>query len=148
MEWSLKTRFSQILKFKLSIVNKIEQEIIQINNLIFSKKQEIEALHKTISEFTPPNTKEYGLFLAFRETFSNIREKINAENNILEMLKSRKIDTLKRFEKAKIEYEKINYLHLEEVQIMFKKAQKREANEQDELAQIKYISHKKAQNGV
>ncbi len=140
----METRFSQILKFRRSIVDKIELEVMQVNNLIFSKKREIEALHKTIAEFTPPEAQEYMLFLAYRDTLSNIREKINAENNILQMLESRKIDTLKRFKKAQIEYEKINDLHLEEVQIALKKAQKSEAKSQDELAQIKYIARKKA----
>ncbi len=127
-------------------MDKIEQEVMQVNNLIFSKKSEIESLHKTIAEFSPPDTQEYGLFLAYRDMLSNIREKINAENNILQMLESRKIDTLKRFKNAKIEYEKVNELHLEEVQIALKKAQRRELKNQDELAQIKYIERKKAQN--
>lgn len=142
----METRFSQILRFRRSIMDKIEQEVMQVNNLIFSKKSEIESLHKTIAEFSPPKTQEYRLFLAYRETLSNIREKITAENNILQMLESRKIDTLKRFKKAQIEYEKVNELHLEEVQIALKKAQRRELKNQDELAQIKYIERKKAQN--
>ena len=119
---------------------------MQVNNLIFSKKSEIQALHKTITEFSPPDAKEYGLFLAYRDMISNIREKINGENNILQMLESRKIDTLKRFKNAKIEYEKVNELHLEEVQIALKRAQRIELKNQDELAQIKYIERKKAQN--
>lgn len=127
-------------------MDKIEQEVMQVNNLIFSKKSEIESLHKTIAEFSPPDAQEYGLFLAYRDMLSNIREKINAENNILQMLESRKIDTLKRFKNAKIEYEKVNELHLEEVQIALKKVQRRELKNQDELAQIKYIERKKAQN--
>ena len=142
----METRFSQILRFRRSIMDKIEQEVMQVNNLIFSKKSEIEALHKTITEFSPPDAQEYRLFFAYRDTLSNIREKINAENNILQMLESRKIDTLKRFKKAQIEYEKVNELHLEEVQIALKKAQRRELKNQDELAQIKYIERKKAQN--
>lgn len=142
----MKTRFSQILKFKQSIVNKIELEIVSVNNLIFAKQREIEALHKTMSAFTPPDTREYGLFLAFRESLSHLRDKINAENNILAMLESRKIDTLKRHKRAQIEYEKINALHLEEVQNALKKARKREAKEQDELAQIKFSTQKRLQN--
>lgn len=141
----MKTRFSPILKLKLSEVNKIELEIKEVGNLIFAKKQEIEALHKHISEFTPPDTQEYRKFLAFREMISNLREKIKEENNFLAMLESRKIDTIKRYDKAKIEYEKINYLHLKEAQDLLKKAQRRESLEQDELASIKYIAQKRAQ---
>lgn len=141
----MKTRFSPILKLKLSEVNKIELEIKEVGNLIFAKKQEIEALHKHISEFTPPDTQEYRKFLAFREMISNLREKIKEENSFLAMLESRKIDTIKRYDKAKIEYEKINYLHLKEAQDLLKKAQRRESLEQDELASIKYITQKRAQ---
>ena len=140
----MKTRFSPILKLKISAMNKIELEIKEVNNLIFAKKQEIEALHRTMGEFAPPNTQEYRQFLAFREILSNLREKIKEENNFLAMLQSRRIDTKKRFDKAKIEYEKINALHLEEVQELLKMAQRREAKEQDELAQIKYIAQKRA----
>lgn len=141
----MKTRFSPILKLKLSEVNKIELEIKEVGNLIFVKKQEIEALHKHISEFTQPDTQEYRKFLAFREMISNLREKIKEENSFLAMLESRKIDTIKRYDKAKIEYEKINYLHLKEAQDLLKKAQRRESLEQDELASIKYIAQKRAQ---
>lgn len=141
----MKTRFSPILKLKLSEVNKIELEIKEVGNLIFAKKQEIEALHKHISEFTPPDTQEYRKFLAFREMISNLREKIKEENSFLAMLESRKIDTIKRYDKAKIEYEKINYLHLKEAHDLLKKAQRRESLEQDELASIKYIAQKRAQ---
>lgn len=141
----MKTRFSPILKLKLSEVNKIELEIKEVGNLIFAKKQEIKALHKHISEFTPPDTQEYRKFLAFREMISNLREKIKEENSFLAMLESRKIDTIKRYDKAKIEYEKINYLHLKEAQDLLKKAQRRESLEQDELASIKYIAQKRAQ---
>lgn len=141
----MKTRFSPILKLKLSAMNKIELEIKEVGNLIFAKKQEIEALHKHINEFTPPDAKEYRKFLAFREMISNLREKIKEENNFLAMLESRKIDTLKRYKEAKIEYEKINYLHLKEAQDLLKKAQRRESLEQDELASIKYITQKRAQ---
>ena len=140
----MKTRFSPILKLKISAMNKIELEIKEVNNLIFAKKQEIEALHKNISEFAPPDTQEYRQFLAFREMISHLREKIKEENNFLAMLQSRRIDTKKRFDKAKIEYEKINALHLDEVQELLKMAQRREAKEQDELAQIKYITQKRA----
>lgn len=142
----MKTRFSSILKLKISAMNKVELEIKEVNHLIFLKKREIEKLHKSISEFTPPNTNEYRKFLVFREMISNIREKIKEENNFLSMLESRKIDTIKRFKKAQMEYEKINYLHLEEVQNVLKKAHRRESLEQDELASIKYISQKRVQN--
>lgn len=141
----MKTRFSPILKLKLSEVNKIELEIKEVGNLIFAKKQEIKALHKHISEFTPLDSQEYRKFLAFREMISNLREKIKEENSFLAMLESRKIDTIKRYDKAKIEYEKINYLHLKEAQDLLKKAQRRESLEQDELASIKYIAQKRAQ---
>lgn len=141
----MKTKFSQILKLKLNIVNKIEFEILQINGEILAKKREIEALELLISEFAPPKKSDrYSEFLNFRESISNIRDKIIEENNFLEMLESRKIDTIKRFNKAKIEYEKINYLHLEEIQNLLKKAKRQEILELDEIANIKYITQKKA----
>lgn len=125
-------------------MDKIEQEVMQVNGEILAKKREILDLKKNISEATMPESQEYRAFLAFRDTISNIFQKINDENNILEMLQSRKIDTLKRFKSARIEYEKVNELHLEEVQIALKKAQRRELKNQDELSQIKYIERKKA----
>lgn len=140
----MNTTFSPILKLKLNIVNKIEFEILQINNEILAKKREIEALNLLINDFTPPKKSDrYGDFLNFKENISNIRDKIKEEKNFLEMLESRKIDAIKRFNKAKIEYEKIHYLHLEEIQNMLKKAKRLEILELDEIANIKYIAQKK-----
>lgn len=142
----MKTKFSQILKLKLNIVNKIEFEILQINNEILAKKRDIEALEILISEFSPPQKSDkYSEFLNFKESVNNIRNKILEENNFLSMLESRKIDTLKRFNKAKIEYEKINYLHLQAIQELLKKARRLEILELDEIARNKYITQKKAE---
>ncbi|RDU61709.1 flagellar export protein FliJ [Helicobacter sp. MIT 14-3879] len=139
----MKTKFSKILKLKQDILNKIEREILEVNNLISLKKQEILKLNSSINDFTSPKEgKLFSDFLAFRELISNIRYKIKEEQNLLEMLESRKIDTLKRYNTAKIEYEKINYLHLDEVKIMIDKIKRIEQNELDEFGRVlrqKYV---------
>lgn len=140
----MKTKFSQILRLKQNIVDKIESEIMQVNGEIAEKKRAIAELERLISEFAPPKKSErYSEFLNFRDALSNIRAKIIAESNILAMMEARKVDILKRFKVAKIEFEKINYLHLQEVQIALKKAQRAELIELNEIATNKFLAQKK-----
>ncbi|MDE6885816.1 MAG: flagellar export protein FliJ [Helicobacteraceae bacterium] len=132
----MKTKFSGILKLKNDILKKIEREILEVNSLIQAKEQEILALKNSLSSLSPPSGRKYAEFLAFRENLSNIRITIDNENNLLEMFKARKIDILKQYKIAKIEYEKINYLHLEEVKNILKAAKAKEQLELDEFGGI------------
>lgn len=139
----MKTKFSQILRLKQNIVNKIEFEIAQVNGEIANKKSEIAELESLIGEFVAPKKNErYSEFLNFRDALSNIRSKIAMERNFLAMMEARKVDILKRFKVAKIEFEKINYLHLQEVQEALKKAQRAEIAELNEIATNKYLQKK------
>lgn len=142
----MKTKFSQILRLKQNIVNKIEFEIMQVNGEIAGKKRAIAELERLISEFVAPKKSErYSEFLNFRDALSNIRAKIAEERNFLAMMEARKVDILKRFKVAKIEFEKINYLHLQEVQAILKKAQRTELIELNEIATNKYLALKKVE---
>lgn len=132
----MKTKFSGILKLKNDILKKIEREILEVNSLIQAKEQEILALKNSLSSLFPPSGRKYAEFLAFRENLSNIRITIDNENNLLEMFRARKIDILKQYKIAKIEYEKINYLHLEEVKNILKAAKAKEQLELDEFGGI------------
>lgn len=139
----MKTKFSKILKLRQDILNKIEKEILEVNALISLKKQEIANLATQIASFSPPKSSTYSVFLAFREMQSNIRYKIQEEQNFLEMLEARKIDTLKKYNNAKMEYEKINYLHTNEVKMIVDKQKRLEQNELDEYGSILRLRYAK-----
>ncbi|MGX2982283.1 flagellar FliJ family protein [Helicobacter sp. 23-1045] len=142
----MQTKFSKILRLKQSIVSKIELELMKVNAEILQKKGEIADLERLISEFSlPKGSKNYSEFLRFKEGISNIRAKITEENAFLQMMEARKVDITKQFQKSKIEFEKINYLHLNEVQNLLKKAQRAELVAMDEIALNKFMAQKKAE---
>lgn len=139
----MNTKFSKILKLRQDVLNKIEKEIIEVNALINLKKQEIANLISQIASFSPPKSSTYSVFLAFREMQSNIRYKIQEEQSFLEMLEARKVDTLKKYNKAKVEYEKINYLHTSELKIIIDRQKRLEQKQLDEYGSILRLRYAK-----
>lgn len=127
----------EILKIKDYALKRIERQIIEVDNLIQNKQNEIARLKD--SNISAPVSSKYADFLAYRENLSYVRASIKEEENFLEMLKARRIDILKQYNIAKIDYEKINYLHLENIR---QKLNQEKHREQLELDWIGGILHK------
>ena len=130
------TKFDSILKIKKNIVDKIEQELININNAITLKENEIVLLKEQLHAMKVPNVSVYHELLAFKDATLAFQEEIIQEQNLLEMMYSSKIDINKRYKAAMVEYEKINYLHLEELKTKLDRANKEEQKFIDEVGGI------------
>lgn len=142
----MRTKFSPILKLKKNILNKIEREILEVNALIAAKREEIAHLNAKIAEFSPPEANEYRAFLAYKDILHAFHKQIEAENNFLQMLESRKIDTLKRFNAAKIEHEKVNFLHTEALREILDARKRAEARYLDEIASMQFYAKEGARD--
>lgn len=132
----MKTKFSIILKIKKDILSKVERELININNAILNKEQEIANLKSQIREMKVPNVSVYRELLSFKDRVSAFQLEIEQEHNILEFMQSSKIDINKRYKLAMIEYEKINHLHLQEIKEQLIKLSKEEQKALDEFGGI------------
>ena len=132
------TRFNTILKIKKDILNKIERELIKINHLISIKENEIATLKEQLKNMKAPSVSVYRELLAFKDSTLVFLNEIAQEQNLLEMMYSSRIDINKRYKIAMIEYEKINYLHLEELKFKVNKLNKEEQKFIDEIGGILY----------
>ncbi|RDU57871.1 flagellar export protein FliJ [Helicobacter sp. MIT 99-5507] len=132
------TRFNSILKIKKDILNKIERELIKINQAISLKENEIMLLKEQLNNMKAPNVSVYRELLAFKDSTSAFLNEIIEEQNLLEMMYSSRIDINKRYKIAMIEYEKINYLHTEELKLKIDKLKKEEQKFIDEVGGILY----------
>lgn len=137
----MKTKFSVILKVKKDILNKIERELIHINNAIASKEKEIATLQAQLRELKMPQVSVYRELMAFKDSIMAFQMEIEQEKNILEFMKSSKIDINKRYKIAMIEYEKINYLHLQIIEERLIKQHKEEQKSLDEFGGILHHRH-------
>ncbi|RAX54667.1 hypothetical protein CCY99_02575 [Helicobacter sp. 16-1353] len=138
----MKTKFSIILKIKKDILNKIERELITINNAIANKEKEIANLKSQLKEMKVPNVSVYQELLSFKNAVSAFQLEIEQENNILELMKSTKIDINKKYKLAMIEYEKINYLHLQEIEWALNRLSREEQKVLDEFGGILHHRNK------
>lgn len=138
----MKTKFSIILKIKKDILSKVERELININNAILNKEQEIANLKSQIREMKVPNVSVYREILSFKDRVSAFQLEIEQEHNILEFMQSSKIDINKRYKLAMIEYEKINHLHLQEIKEQLIRLGKEEQKALDEFGGIIYHRNK------
>lgn len=134
----MRTKFAVILKVKKDILSKIERELMAINSAIAQKKLDIIALRAQIKDIKIPQISVYRELLRFKDHIAALESAIEAENNLLALMESSKIDISKRYKAALIEYEKVNYLHLQEVEAWRKKLAKQEQKVLDDIAGILY----------
>ena len=134
----MKTRFYPILKIKKDILNNIEKELIKINQKISIKENEISMLKEELKNMKAPSVSVYRELLTFKDSAAAFLDEISKEQNLLEMMYSSRIDINKKYKMAMIEYEKINYLHTEELKLRVDKLRKEEQKFIDEVGGILY----------
>lgn len=140
----MKTKFAVILKIKKDILSRIERELTNINNTILAKENEIENLKIELRNIKIPQVSVYMDFLRYKNHLSAFENEILQQTHLLELMKSSKIDINKRYKVALIEYEKINFLHLQEVKERQKALNQIEQKMLDDISGIMYHRHSKS----
>ena len=127
----MKSKFSQILKFRENILEALELELLNINNLIDEKQNIINALR--LESKSIPTPKNYLEFQAFRGMIDNLRAKINEEKNNLDSFHMQKEILKQRYRDAKIECEKIRFIHIKEIKKLMQNLNRKEEKLLDEI---------------
>jgi len=130
----MKTKFSDILKVKKQVVEKIERNIQKINASINNLKVKINNLENALFSFSTPKEGNFSIFSQIKVQQSLLRDEIENLKNQMVILENRKNELMEELKKANIEYEKIKYLHELEVQKMIKEKRLKENREMDEIA--------------
>ncbi len=130
----MKTRYSSLVTIKKNAMQKHEQQLQKANQTLHSAQ---EALHLSIRELQDIPTLQNGQisdFLANRTLF-NAQRALIKQNEAWVTYATKDVDDAKEQLKiAMMEYEKFNYLELQEIERILKEQKVKEAKDLDEVA--------------
>jgi len=134
----MKTRYTPLVNVKKNIMNRSEQVLQNANAKLNTAREALESSFEELQTIETPQTGNIQEFLSARTLLDAQRSLIKhneewvnfAKNEILEAKEQLKIDS--------IEYEKFNYLELEEIKRILKEKKIKEAKDLDEIALMTY----------
>ena len=139
----MKTRFSSLVTIKKSEMQKKERVVQNANATLNSATIALELSLNAIKDIEDPKVGFMADFLASRTLLDAARSLIKHNQEWIEFAK-RDVNTAKEALKlSMVEYEKFNYLELEEIKKIIKKQQLAEAKELDEVA---LMTHQRKNN--
>lgn len=134
----MKTRFTSLVKLKKSSMQKSEQALQQANTNLNSATLALETSYNSLNDITTPKSGKIGDILASRVLFNSQRGIISHNKNWLEFAKNQMHEAKERLKLDMIEYEKFNYLELQEIKQELTKRKIAEAKDLDEVALMTY----------
>lgn len=136
----MKTKFSPILRLKKEALDAAERDLVRLNGEIALLQNEIAALKNEIAALKTPQNANYAAFMLFRSAADALAATIEKKNTALDSLKGRKNALERAYQAALREYEKIKYLHEEEVALRRQKIARAEAAALDEYGSILHFA--------
>lgn len=134
----MKTRFTSLVKLKKSSMQKSEQAMQQANTNLNSATLALKASYKSLDDIQTPQSGKIGDILASRVLFGSQRETISHNKNWLEFAQNQTLEAKERLKLDMIEYEKFNYLELQEIKQELARRKIAEAKDLDEVALMTY----------
>lgn len=129
-------KLKEVLKIRKNTIKVIEDELSRIQNKIDYKNNRIAKLNQEIKDSKMGEVKKYYEFLIFRDNIDNIKFEIEEEKSSLDNLYMQKSILDKKLKDAMIEYEKISFLHNQEIQENKKRMGRKEQIEMDDISGI------------
>lgn len=134
----MKTRFTSLVKLKKSGVQKSEQALQQANINLNNAASALESSYNLLDSITTPKSGRVGDILASRALFSAQREAILHNKSWLDFAENQMRQAKEILKRDMIEYEKFNYLELQEIKQELGKRKIAEAKDLDEVALMTY----------
>jgi len=139
----MKTRYSSLVTVKKNIMQKSERVLQSATKDLNSASSALELSYSALKDVEPLNSGNMSQFLASRTLLESQRS-IIAHNQEWKNYADKQVDIAK--EKLKldmIEYEKFNYLELEEVKKILRERKFQEAKDLDEVALMTHAQKSK-----
>jgi len=134
----VKTRFSSLVKLKKSTMRKSEQLVHKANTALTNASLELELSYESLKDVHTPTSGTIKDMLASRVLFESQRGVIQHNRNWVEFANNQLLQAKQQLKLDMIEYEKFNYLELQEIKKEIKKKNLKEAKELDEVALITF----------
>ncbi len=135
----MKSKFSEILKIKKEKISEVERSILEEQNKKSSLIQKNRDLKAEISNIDQPLSGNFSQIQLVKFHVTNFRSAI--EHNIakINLIEEKIVSLNKLYRERKIDFEKINYLHKEELAKHAKDLAIRESKDLDEIANILFL---------
>ncbi len=145
----MKTRYSPLVSVKKNIMQKSERVLQSANANFNNAKEALEISLQELHTIKTPQTGNIQEFLSAR-TLLDAQRNVITHNEEWMQFAHRKIEEAKeQLKKDSIEYEKFNYLELEEIKRVMKERKIQEGKDLDEVALMTYgMKHKKNKSQI
>lgn len=134
----MKTRFSSLVKLKKNQMKKSEQFVIQSNVNLNSASVALENSYKELASLSEPKGGSIKQMLSSRMLLESQREIIQNNQEWVAFAKNQLDSAKNQLKKDTLEYEKFQYLELQEIKQELQKQKLRESKELDEIAIMGY----------
>ena len=138
----MKTRFSSLVTIKKSAMQKSERVVQSANADLNSAAVALELSMNALNDLNFPKSGMMSGFLASRALLDSSRHLIKHNQEWIAYAKNQVSLAKNQLKLDMVEYEKFNYLELEEIKKIIKKRKLEEAKELDEVALLMHTRNK------
>ncbi len=141
----MKTRYSPLVSVKKNIMQHSERVLQGANSNLHSAQEALKTSLLELHTIKTPQTGNIQEFLSARTLLDAQRSLISHNQEWIHYALHEIKEAKQQLKKDSIEYEKFNYLELEEIKKILKKKRMREAKDLDEVALMTYEMKQKKQ---
>jgi flagellar biosynthesis chaperone FliJ len=138
----MKTRFSSLVTIKKSTMQKSERVVQSANADLNSALIALELSNNSLNSVETPKNGVMAGFLASRTLLDSGRNLIKHNREWVSYARGQVTIAKNQLKLDMVEYEKFNYLDLQEVKKIIKEREQKEAKELDEIALMTYTRNK------
>ena len=138
----MKTKYSSLVGVKKNIMQKSERALLSANSNLNNALLALESSIKSLDEINIPSNGEISKFLSYRALLDTQRAIIKHNEEWCQFAKNEVENMKQTLKMDMIEYEKFNYLELEDIKKTTEIRMKKESKELDEIALITYGKQK------
>jgi flagellar biosynthesis chaperone FliJ len=138
----MKTRYSQLVLIKKRAMQKSEQALQEANINLQTAKDALQNSYNSLDQIEQPMSGSISLLLASKTLFNSKHAEISHNQEWVEYAQNQVNMAKEQLKKDTIEYEKFNYLELEEIKKIVKEQKIQEAKDLDEVALMTFKKRK------
>ena len=134
----MKSRYEPLVKLKKKALDKAEQALMSANNEVVLSDTALEKAYSQLSFLTPPQNGSIGELLQAQMIAQAQHREIEACRLRVQRAHYNQNKARETFRFSRIEFEKFNYLELQEIETMVAKVKHEEAKMLDEIGTMTY----------
>jgi flagellar biosynthesis chaperone FliJ len=139
----MKTRYSSLVTVKKSDMQKSERALQSANADLRSASTALDLSYESLNDIPLPNSGNMSAMLASRSLLESQRGLIYHNKEWIEFAKKQVLLAKEKLKVDMIEYEKFNYLNVQEIEKILKEREIQEVKDLDEVALMTYMKKRK-----